>query len=93
MPLASSSCKARLALTKVEFSMLNGANPVVCAIARDDLDRLVGSASRSKDPLALFEIYRVQIERIASLKFDLGLRCPNGDVFVRSEDLKTLESR
>jgi hypothetical protein len=58
----------------VLFAMKDGATRVTCWVSREALDR-IGNACQ-QDPMACFERHRLEIEELASQKYDAGERSP-----------------
>lgn len=87
MPLKSGRAKGLLSSTTVEFAMRDGEKIVVCAVTQEALDNMIGAARGTSDYLVLFEIYRAEIERYASRKYERGLLQDGGTVLVSGMDL------
>jgi uncharacterized protein DUF1488 len=70
----------------VRFRMMNGLTHVICWVTREALDRAEHEKSAQLNQIPRFERHRIQIEQLASQKYDAGEPEP----IVMSFDLVTV---
>jgi hypothetical protein len=70
----------------VRFRMMNGLTRVICWVTREALDRAEDEKSSQLNQIPRFERHRIQIEQLASQKYDAGEQAP----IVMSFDLVTI---
>ena len=69
----------------VRFRMMNGLTRVICWVTREALNRAEHEKSSQLNQIPRFERHRIQIEQLASQKYDAGEQAP----IVMSFDLVT----
>jgi len=60
----------------VRFAMMNGPTRVICWVTREALDRAEDDNSLQQNQIPRFERHRIQIEQLASQKYDAGEQAP-----------------
>jgi hypothetical protein len=60
----------------VRFRMMNGLTHVICWVTREALDRAEHEKSAQLNQIPRFERHRIQIEQLASQKYDAGELAP-----------------